>query len=125
MEPTQIVFLAITVSIVYFMIMIGSIIYMRPDYFIKKSTERKGLKQHNLTWYIGKIIKNLIGVILMIVGVLMLFLPGQGLLTILLGLFFVDFPGKRKLELRLIRKPAIYKTINNVRAIAKQPPIIL
>ena len=38
------------------------------------------------------------GYLLIIGGILMLVLPGQGLLTILLGLIFSDYPGKYKLE---------------------------
>jgi hypothetical protein len=45
----------------------------------------------------------------------MLILPGQGLLTILLGVMLVDFPGKRSLELLIIRRPSISRVVRWVR----------
>ncbi len=52
----------------------------------------------------------------------MLFLPGQGLLTMLLGILFIDFPGKHRLEQKLIQHPKILRTINTFREKAGKPP---
>ena len=60
--------------------------------------------------------KNLIGYCLILGGILMLVLPGQGLLTILVGLMLSDYPGKFKLEKRIIKTRLILKTINWYRA---------
>ncbi len=54
----------------------------------------------------------------------MLVLPGQGLLTMLLGILFLDFPGKSRLEQKLIRQPAILKAINSLREKADRPPFV-
>ena len=59
--------------------------------------------------------KNLLGVLLLCIGIVLLFIPGQGLLTILLGLGFLDFPGKRQLQLRLLRVSAVNRSLNWVR----------
>ena len=67
-------------------------------------------------------LKNLVGLILLLAGVLMLFLPGQGLLTILIGLIVMDFPGKRALEKSLARRPAVMKALNLLRRRAGRPP---
>ena len=53
----------------------------------------------------------------------MLFLPGQGLLTMLLGILFIDFPGKHRLEKKLIQHPKILKAINALRVKGGQAPI--
>ena len=45
----------------------------------------------------------------------MLITPGQGILTILAGIFILDFPGKFKIELYLIKKPSVLKTLNWIR----------
>jgi hypothetical protein len=45
-----------------------------------------------------KVLKNLAGYLLIIAGVVMILLPGQGLLTILVGFFMLDFPGKYRAE---------------------------
>ena len=55
----------------------------------------------------------------------MLVLPGQGLLTILLGLIFSDYPGKYKLEKKLITIKPIYRYINWVRKKSDIEPIKL
>jgi hypothetical protein len=70
-------------------------------------------------------LKNALGAVLLLAGVAMLFLPGQGLLTIFVGLMLLDFPGKLALEQKLIRLPAIHKPINWLRCKAGRPPLQL
>lgn len=121
----QIFHLAILGTVFYLIIMVISIIQMKPDYFIRSKSKRKSKRKHYLLWLLSKVVKNVIGVALILVGTLMLILPGQGLLTILMGLFFLDFPGKRKIELYIIRQPTVYKSINWIRRKANRPPIII
>lgn len=73
------------------------------------------------------ILKNLLGVFLIGLGILLSLpgVPGQGLLTILLGLIMLDIPGKRPLEAKIIQRPAILAAINNLRARYNKPPLIL
>ena len=71
--------------------------------------------------------KNLVGVILILVGFVMALpgVPGQGILTMLIGLTLVDFPGKRRLEQRLVRRARIRRAIDRVRARFGHPPLEL
>jgi hypothetical protein len=62
-----------------------------------------------------RLLKNAAGVVLLVLGVLMLALPGQGILTIVIALGLLDFPGKRRLERRLLRNPRISGIINRWR----------
>ena len=71
------------------------------------------------------ILKNLIGIVLVVAGLAMLILPGQGALTILIGLSLVDFPGKRKLERRIIGQPVILRMINSIRMKYGKPPLVM
>lgn len=71
------------------------------------------------------IAKNVVGVILIIAGIAMLIGPGQGILTILIGLIMVDIPGKRPLEAKIIKRPAVLSAVNNLRARYNKPPLIL
>jgi hypothetical protein len=73
------------------------------------------------------ILKNILGIFLIILGILLSLpgVPGQGVLTILLGLIMIDIPGKRPLEARIIKRPAVLSTINNLRARYQKPPLIL
>lgn len=69
------------------------------------------------TWphRLARVGKNVVGAALFVAGVAMLVLPGQGLLTMVIGLALVDFPGKDALERRLARRPPIWRFLNRVR----------
>jgi hypothetical protein len=69
--------------------------------------------------------RTLLGVVFISAGIAMLVLPGQGILTILIGLMLLEFPGKRELELRLIRRPHVLRAVNWIRARAGRPPLLL
>ena len=69
--------------------------------------------------------KNLLGVVLLCGGLLMLFLPGQGLLTMAVGMLLMDYPGKFHLERRIVGHPSVLKSINWLRAKRSRPPIEL
>lgn len=69
------------------------------------------------------IIKNILGGILIATGIVMLFLPGQGILTILAGLLFVDFPYKYRVEKWIIKQPILLKAINTIRQKAGKIPL--
>jgi len=67
--------------------------------------------------------KNLFGVVLVLLGIIMLVLPGQGVLSIILGLSLVDFPGRRALQCKLIRQPKVIDSINWIRKKFHRPPL--
>lgn len=73
------------------------------------------------------ILKNILGFFLICLGIVLSLpgVPGQGLLTILLGLIMLDIPGKRPFEAKIIQRPAILAAINNLRAKYNKPPLIL
>ncbi len=75
----------------------------------------------------GVIGKNLLGVVLLVLGILMSLpgVPGQGILTILLGIMLMDFPGKRKLEHKIVSRPSVLNTVNRIRARFDKPPLEL
>jgi hypothetical protein len=61
--------------------------------------------------------------ILILLGLLMLVLPGQGLVTLLVGLMVLDFRGKRALEQRLVARPGVLRFINGLRSRAGRAPL--
>ena len=75
----------------------------------------------------GVIGKNLLGVLLVALGLLLSLpgVPGQGLLTILLGVVLLDIPGVNALEHKLIRRPMVISAINGLRARFNKPPLVL
>jgi hypothetical protein len=70
-------------------------------------------------------VKNIVGLVLVLAGVLMLVLPGQGLLTIFMGITLLDFPGKRRLELSVVRRRPVFSALNWIRKKARRPPLLL
>lgn len=75
----------------------------------------------------ARLLKNALGLVLIIVGILLSLpgVPGQGILTILLGLIMLDIPGKRPLEARIIQRPRILAAVNDLRARYDKPPLIM
>jgi hypothetical protein len=94
------------------------------DYFINKRVSK--IRSINpLLWYIFLIIKNIIGYSLILGGIMMLVLPGQGIFTIIIGLMLSNYPGKYSIERRFIAIPSILKSINWLRRKSNKPPINL
>lgn len=75
----------------------------------------------------GIVGKNVFGLLLVALGIVLSLpgVPGQGLLTILLGIMLLDFPGKRRLEQKLLSRPEVVKSINSLRARFGKPPLEL
>jgi hypothetical protein len=68
-------------------------------------------------------VKNIFGLLLFASGIAMLFLPGQGLITIFISLLFMNFPGKRKLITFLTRQKKVRATMNWIRAKSGKHPL--
>ena len=83
--------------------------------------------RHTAIRWSGVIAKNLLGIVLVLLGILMSIpgVPGQGILTILLGVMLLDFPGKRQLEHKLVSRPMILEKINRLRHKFSKPPLVL
>jgi len=69
--------------------------------------------------------KNIGGGLLILLGLVMALpgIPGQGLLTMIVGLTMIDFPGKQRLERRLIGRPHVLRAINRLRARFQRAPL--
>lgn len=76
---------------------------------------------------LGVLGKNILGILLVALGIVLSIpgVPGQGLLTILLGIMLLDFPGKRRIEYKLISRPNVLKTINGLRHRFGKSPLVL
>ena len=80
---------------------------------------------HPVLRLVGHIVKNAVGAIFLFAGFLMLFLPGQGVLTMLIGISMLDFPGKRTVEAKLIGQPTVLSVVNSMRQKFNKPPLLL
>ena len=92
------------------------------NYFLSSKREpSKWLRQKPFLRLAVLFGKNVIGYSLIMGGLLMLVLPGQGLLTIVTGLLLINYPGKYKLEQKLVAVPAVFKALNWIRFKANKP----
>ena len=96
------------------------------DYFAHDRREPTKWKElHPLFRFTVLLLKNIVGFILLLAGVAMLVLPGQGLLSILMGLVLMDYPGKFRFERKIVSRPKLLQFINWLRRKQKQPPLVL
>ena len=81
--------------------------------------------RHPIIRITGLVMKNIGGYLIIVLGIIMALpgVPGQGLLLILIGLTLVDFPGKRRLERNLIRRPAVARVVNGLRVRFGRPAL--
>jgi len=93
------------------------LVKLPPNYFAHQRRSRKPAGGWTLPAILRVVGKNLLGVILIVLGVLLSLpgVPGQGLLTILLGLFLVDFPGKFKVQRKIVQQRHVRRVINRLR----------
>jgi hypothetical protein len=97
---------------------------IQPDYFAHEerppSRWRPKSPVVKTTAAIGR---NVLGVLLMLAGIGMLVLPGQGLLAIFVGFFLIDVPGKYRVERWLVSRRPVLRTLNWLRRRAGRPPL--
>lgn len=125
--------LAIALSLLSLLMLLGSLfltpwllVRLPADYFL---VEKPHLWTRLKTASLGRrallLAKNALGVLCIAAGLLMLILPGQGLLTIIAGVFLLDFHGKKELERKLVSRPKILKAINWLRRRHGRPELVL
>ena len=107
------------VSLVVFPLVVAN---LPVDYFIRdKRDPAHQQRRHPLMWALLTVVKNIIGSVLILAGIAMLVLPGQGILTILMGVALANFPGKYALERRLVSRTAVANGLNRIRKMAGRP----
>ena len=89
------------------------------DYFVRDRRDpAHRIRRRPVLWVFLTVLKNITGFVLILAGLAMLVLPGQGILTILMGLALTNFPGKYRLERWLVQRPAVGRGLNRIREFA-------
>ena len=96
--------------------------FLPENYFVRPRRKRREISFVNWVWIVGK---NIVGVLFVIAGIAMLVLPGQGLLTILVGLMLINFPGKHRMERWLVSRPRLLASLNWLRERFDRQPLIV
>lgn len=120
----------VLVSVIFFfatLIVVPIILIRLPeDYFLLPDRHRvPWADKHPLLRLPLLLVKNLLGFIFVVAGILMLALPGQGLLTIIIGLVLTDFPGKYHAERWVISRHSVLLTTNWIRKKAGKPAMVV
>lgn len=92
------------------------------DYFLHWHHKKARPAELSILHVMVKVLKNLLGFTVLMAGIAMLFLPGQGLLTILIALMLLDFPYKRQILDRIIQQEKIRNSLNWIRKKRRRPP---
>jgi cytochrome b subunit of formate dehydrogenase len=124
------------ISLLYLIIISYLITHLDKHYFVLKSINNVKTvndKHRGNIQSVGSItkikrlmssVKVLIGIFLIVCGLAMLVLPGQGVVTIIIGLSLVPFPGKQKLMKNLLSRQSVRSTLNWIRMKAKKEPFV-
>jgi hypothetical protein len=127
MHETTILWLAASslVTFIASLIIVPLLVIRIPsDYFSQRKRRRPPWANHHpLLRAVLLVSKNLCGYVFLLAGILMLVLPGQGLLTIFIGVMLLDFPGKYLLERWLVTRRPVLRSINWLRRRAMRPPL--
>jgi hypothetical protein len=116
----------LAVSIASILIVAGMLAALPATYF-RDGGRARALPRSGAAGVIGRVLRNALGLVLILLGLLLSLpaVPGQGVLTMLIGLMLMDVPGKRRFELKLVARPGVLDAMNRVRAWLRRPPLVL
>ena len=115
--------LAVGLPVLMFAVGVVVVLGLPSDYFVRVSAPHGN--EHRALRFLLAALKNILGVLVFAAGFVMAIplVPGPGVLFMVLGLGMVDFPGKRRLEQRLLRQPLVFSSVNKMRARFGRPPM--
>jgi hypothetical protein len=102
------------------------IVRMPADYFVRRRSIHDVWRgRHPAVRLAALMAKNLLGAVFVVAGLAMFVLPGQGIITLLIGISLLDFPGKRAVERAIVRQPVVHWIIDRIRTKAGRPPLVV
>ena len=100
------------------------VVKLPADYFTQND-RRRSENRGSISHWVRFLLRNVLAVTLIGLGILLSLpgVPGQGLLTILLGIMLSDFPGKERLERKIVSYPKVLEALNRLRQRFGKPPL--
>ena len=119
--------ISLAAAVLSFIAVVAIVVSWPPNRFKGEHDTTSGARRPLVLHVLAVAAKNLAGAVLVALGLIMAVpgVPGQGLLTALIGLSLLSFPGKRRLERRLIGRPLVQRTVNRLSARFQRPPLEL
>ena len=115
------------VTLVLSLAVVTAVLVRLPATYFRDDDVSTSTRRHPIINGVTVILKNIAGALLILLGLLLSLpgVPGQGILTILIGVLLLNFPGKRRLERWLVSRPRVLPVINGLRARFGRPPLLL
>jgi hypothetical protein len=104
-------------------VLIFVIVVLPSNYFVRHDENHPTPIESPVLRVFYQVFKNVIGGVFILAGLAMLVLPGQGLVSLVIGLSLTGFPGKRRLIRAIIRRKAVFRSANWLRAACNRPPL--
>jgi len=122
--PAKVLFF-VAITLVTLGIAVVVIVSLPADHFTGAPAPQSWWRRHPVLRVTVLGLKNLLGLVVLPLGILMALplVPGPGLVFIVIGLSLLDFPGKRRLERRLLATPSVRGFLNDVRARCGRKPL--
>ena len=119
------VVLAVISAAVSLVVVAYALARLPPDYFVNPAV-RRPVDRHPVLKVLLAVGRNLFGYILILLGIILSLpgVPGQGVLTILMGVMLIDFPGKHRAERWLLTRRGVLTGVNKLRTRLGRPPLI-
>jgi hypothetical protein len=105
----------------------GLLILLLPERYFAEGKGRLLADKPPLVRWLAIIAKNLVGLALVALGMVLSLpgMPGQGLLTIAVGVALLDIPGKHRLVRTVVKRPGVLRSINRFRSWFGRPPVVV
>jgi hypothetical protein len=119
--------LLVLMVVISFAVTLIILVRLPADYLRIVSQESGRAADRGLFFRAGTVLRNLSGALLIVIGVILSLpgIPGQGLLTLLVGILLLDFPGKHKLVRKVLGRPSVLKAANRLRKRFSRPPLLI
>ena len=107
---------------------VGAVLARLPaDYFSNPDARARNEARHPVTHVLLVVGRNLLGYVLIVLGVVLSLpgVPGQGVLTILMGVMLIDLPGKDRAARWLVTRRPVLAAVNRMRARVGREPLVV
>ena len=110
------------------LVAVGVLLVSLPaTYFLDSHVRELWVDHHPAVRLLLHLVKNLVGLGVVVAGLLLLVtgIPGQAVVTLLLGVMLLDFPGKARLERKLVSYPWLLQGVNRLRQRFHRPALVI
>jgi hypothetical protein len=106
-------------------VVVAAVVATLPVTYFRDDAARPPVGGRRAWWIAGRIVRNVLGILLIATGVLLSIpgVPGQGVLTLLAGVVLVDFPGRHRAARAIARWRGVLPAMNRLRAFFGQPAL--